>query len=230
MLYGPGWKRNNEVRLCYLLSFTYQFIHHIPGPSNHRATDRGRSPMNASSASSAYSIRGTSLSRQLSTDDVPEDEPVHPQLPSTSSPPSPATSEAYDRRGRRNSRFSFATVSNVIFDAVKERVRSSSPHIRAGRDLTLSKERRSDPSRDSRTATSRGRPLAPKEQHNKISAFSKFGEILKLDADEKESGNGWKEFKKGACLIPKVFSCSHVYRHLHLPYIFCNPWRLSADS
>lgn len=158
---------------------------------------RGGSPINNSSASSLYSFRDTSLSRQPSVDDIPESEPTYHQLLSTSSPPSPPND---DRRGRRSSRFSITAVSNVILDAVKERVRSSSPRMRTERAATISRERRNDQSRDSWTNSSRGRTLDPKdnEHRHKGSTFGKFGEFLKLDADDKESGHGWKEFKKGA--------------------------------
>lgn len=207
---------------------------HNTGPSQNGVDSRGRSPMNTSSNSSIYSFRDTSLSRQPSVDDVPEYEPPQLQLPSTPPPSSPTTSTD-DRRGRRHSRFSISAVSNVILDAVKERVRSSSPQARIKRDATASRERGIDRSRDSRATSSRGRTLEPRKdnEHNqKGSTFSKFGDLLKLDTDDKESGDGWKEFKKGALLVTQInyVSCSRNNRYIHLPDILCNPGRLSADS
>lgn len=41
--------------------------------------------------------------------------------------------------------------------------------------------------------------MEPKEKgYQKRSSFGKFGEILKLDGENKEGGDGWKEFKKGS--------------------------------
>jgi hypothetical protein len=50
--------------------------------------------------------------------------------------------------------------------------------------------------------------LDPKdnEHRHKGSTFGKFGEFLKLDADDKESGHGWKEFKKGTYTYPISFA------------------------
>jgi hypothetical protein len=161
------------------------------GPS-HTRNGRGRSSINTSSASSLYSIRDHSLSRRPSIDDVPEDEPTRPQRPSTSSSPPPSRVGSEDRRGRKNTRFSFTAVSNVLLDAVKDQVRSISPRTRS-RDRTLSRE----PSRD--RASSRGRTLEPRQDkghQNKKSSLGKFGEMLKMD-DNKARGDGWKEFKKG---------------------------------
>jgi hypothetical protein len=88
-------------------------------------------------------------------------------------------------------------VSNVLLDAVKDRVRSNSPRTRGFRDTTVSRERQSS----DRTASPRGRTTEPKkesEHQQKKSSFGKFGDILKLDSEDKEAG--WKEFKKGPCL------------------------------
>lgn len=38
-------------------------------------------------------------------------------------------------------------------------------------------------------------------------AFARFGEILKLDSQEKEAGDGWKEFKKGP--LPFITQTEH---------------------
>lgn len=186
---------------------THPFTFHVPGPSQNGADGRGRSPI-TSSASSFYSMHDTSLSRQPSIDDIPEYEPSPtpttppPPLTSPSTPTSTASND--DRRGRRHSRFSISAVSSVILDAVKERVRSSSPRARIARDATVSRERGADRSRDSRANSSRGRTAEPRkdnEHQNKGSAFSKFGELLGLDTDDKQSGDGWKEFKTGALFI-----------------------------
>jgi hypothetical protein len=154
--------------------------------------------MNTSSASSIYSFRDISLSRQPSVDYVPEDEPSGPQRASTSTSPSPAVNNDLSR-GRKRARFSFA---NVLLDAVKDQVRSISPRTRT---TTVSRERQKDRSRG-RAASPRGRSMEPKKgkdgQH-KISTLSKIGDILKQETQEKEkeARDGWKEFKKGKFLI-----------------------------
>jgi hypothetical protein len=169
--------------------------------------------MNASSASSLYSIGDHSLSRRRSIDDVPEDEPPRPQRPSTSTspPPSPRVGND-DRRGRKHTRFSFTAVSNVLLDAVKDQVRSISPRTRtrSERDGTLSSERGQDRSTD--RASSRGRTLEPRQDkgpQNKKSSFGRFGEMLKLDGENKATGDGWKEFKKGPSVAAHLNSDSY---------------------
>jgi hypothetical protein len=77
--------------------------------------------------------------------------------------------------------------------------------MRTDRDGTISRERQQDRSCD-RTASPRGRTTEPtkdKGYPNKKSSFGKFGEILKLDGEEKDAGHRWKEFKKGPFLIVK---------------------------
>jgi hypothetical protein len=150
--------------------------------------------MNTSSGSSLYSLRDNSLSRQPSIDYVPEDEHAMRQRASTSASPSSSPVVGPDHsRGRKSARFSFA---NVLIDAVKDQVRSISPRTRTSRDATVSGER----SRG-RATSPRGRSVEPKKdqgnQHQK-SSLGKFGDMLKLDSQEKEAGDGWKEFKKGA--------------------------------
>lgn len=179
-----------EQRSTSFCIFNLSSSNNIPLDPSYPRNDRGRSPLNASSASSVYSFHDTSLSRRHSIEDVPEDQPTPTITPPATSSPSPGD----DGRGRKHTRFSFANVSNVLFDAVKDRVRSSSPRMRTERDATISRERgwegRSrDPSPRGRTVES----AKHKEHHHKSSTFSK---LLKGD-QEKEAGDGWKEFKKG---------------------------------
>lgn len=135
---------------------------------------------------------GNNQSPPLSQSPHPQSPPLS-RLPSRSQPQTPSSPPGTDdKRGRRHSRFSLAAVSNSFLDAVKDRVRSSS---REGRSREGSGSR--EVSRD------RGRTLEPradgagKENVGKEKA-STFSKILKLDGgDDKQSGDGWKEFKKG---------------------------------
>jgi arrestin-related trafficking adapter 3/6 len=98
-----------------------------------------------------------------------------------------------ERRGRGTSRF------NAFIDAVKDHVQPKSP-----RDTAAS------PDPDSSDMV-RGRPfdkLKGKEKSRQSGAthkerFSlKLGDLLKSDGDEnKDCGDGWKEFKKGFLFV-----------------------------
>lgn len=178
---------------------------HSPGPP-------------VSSSSSVQSYRDTSLSRRPSFEDVPEDDHSHSQSrlshhsPYSHTPPlstdsgASSSTGATESRGRRHSRFSLASVSNVILDAV----RPHSPKAavsRGRREDTTSRDRTANTSvprsRDREASTARGRTLEKRLSNQHLashteepkSAFSKFGEILKLDVDD--AGDGSKEFKKG---------------------------------
>jgi hypothetical protein len=71
--------------------------------------------------------------------------------------------------------------------------------------------------------------LKDKEQTHIGSAFSKFGELLKLDVDDKESGDGWKEFKKGTYTYPISFAIpGDSPPTLDCPYGSVR-WRLKAN-
>lgn len=130
---------------------------------------------------------------------------------------SPSNPEASPARGRdrRHTRFSLAAVSNVLLDAVKERVRSSSRSSRprgTGSTPVVSREPSPEggPSRrnisvsvdrETERGRSRGRDNQP-EKEKERSTLGKISGALGLDNDDdenkKEHGHGWKEFKKGA--------------------------------
>jgi hypothetical protein len=88
--------------------------------------------------------------------------------------------------------------------------------MRTARDGTVSRER-------GRAASPRGRTLEPKKDQgnlHKISPLGKIGDMLKLDGDDKEAGDGWKEFKKGLFVIAPLIisrtdplSNAQVYTH-----------------
>lgn len=163
-----------------------------------------------------------SLSRRPSMEDVPEYEPG-PSTP-RQQPPSPQeVSPALEpqSRGRKGSRFSFSSVSNVLIDAV----RSGSPRTGKGK----SRER----SLDAQSISGRGRtmgernglasssPSAVRVQHSKerTSKLTRVTEILKPDPEkerDKDKGDGWKEFKKGELPILSSIcysNCSGIYTY-----------------
>lgn len=93
-----------------------------------------------------------------------------------------------DGRGRsKGKRLSIG----LIFDAVKERVRSAS---RAERDTPPHSLSR-DGSPDQRNSSARrGRTREPKER----TTLERVTEVLGLESEEEnEAGGGWKEFRKG---------------------------------
>ncbi|KAI0036132.1 hypothetical protein K488DRAFT_82398 [Vararia minispora EC-137] len=129
-------------------------------------------------------------------------------------PSSPvAGREASESRGR-STRFSFAAVSSSILDAVKERVRSSSPAVvERGR----AKEKSPIHTRENGGTEEWG--ARPRRQGE---------EEAEEGGHHKEFGNGWKEFKKGTYTFPISFSIPS-----HLPPTFsCTygtvSWRLKA--
>ena len=104
-----------------------------------------------------------------------------------------------ERTGRHRSRFSLASVTNV-FDAVKERVRSTSPHHAHGHEHGHgyhAHSRETSLDRVEEEAENRGRGRERKEK----SAFGLLSEkLLGADGEGKDkqaSGDGWKEFRKG---------------------------------
>ena len=116
-------------------------------------------------------------------------------------------------RDRRHARFSLAAVSNVLLDAVKERVRSNSRTSGPrGRGSTPAASREVSPDgrvsrrpsisvdRDTERGRSRGRENEPHKEKERTT-FEKITEALGLDngddESKKEHGDGWKEFKKG---------------------------------
>ncbi|EGN91882.1 hypothetical protein SERLA73DRAFT_80061 [Serpula lacrymans var. lacrymans S7.3] len=206
----------------------------------------------SSSASSIHSHRDTSLSRRPSIDNVDEDESTlnmsmtsppasYLQSPVTLSPtPSKVNANSPESpdegRGRKHTRFSLAAVSSVFMGAVKDRVRSSSP-----RSFVATEQRRHGRSLDMHRDKERGRTLDKGKarvhdanrmpvQHKERSTLGKVGEMLGLESDErKDSGEGWKEFKKGTYTYPISFTIPANSP----PTIECDygsmAWRLKAE-
>jgi hypothetical protein len=150
-----------------------------------------------------------SLSRRPSIEDISENEQLTGQTSRFSSRTrtSPVESQnpsivsngaaAQEDRGRKHARFSFHAVANVI-DTMVERVRSRSPRAesqRRSKSITGDRER-------GRTLD-RGKGKLPElllhehDKHRHQSALGKVGELLGLEDERKEVGEGWKEFKKG---------------------------------
>jgi hypothetical protein len=144
-----------------------------------------------------------SLSRQSSTEDVPEGETsrsvsIDISRPGSSFGPFADSSndgQTHERRGRKNSRFSLSAVSNVLRDAMYHPAGSRSPHTASMRDSTNS-SRSAEIDRGMTSDKRKARQISklrPKERFS----IGKLGELLKKDGDE-ELGNGWKEFKPGS--------------------------------
>ncbi|KAH7910031.1 hypothetical protein BJ138DRAFT_1065976 [Hygrophoropsis aurantiaca] len=177
--------------------------HAQPSPSSSRRSSV--LPNQAIAGSSASSICSPALSRRPSIEDVPEDEPI-PQITRLASRTrSDITSHSKDHddhRGRKHARFTFAAVASAL-DVMKNRVRSQSPR-------TASERRHaSEYARDGHHEADRGRKLdkgkgkASEEQAKGLG----LGRLLHHDGDEhKDSGEGWKEFKKGTYTYPISFT------------------------
>ncbi|KAF8070739.1 hypothetical protein FPV67DRAFT_1041012 [Lyophyllum atratum] len=218
---------------------------------NSRSRSSGVTP----TTSSVRSYRTDApLSRRPSIEDVPENElspstPRHFSRPSSrpgsrptsrpasrtpSRPPSPVGSPSSptpgERRGRTGSRsrFSLSSVSSVLIDAV----RSSSPKTAL---FPESNERVGDDEKTRRGRTKeKGKYIqspstsAVRPHSKEKSAFSRIGDMLKLDHDETPAENGWKEFKKGTYTYPISFSIPSNSP----PTLRCNygtvTWRLRA--
>ncbi|KAI0919041.1 hypothetical protein AcV5_002059 [Taiwanofungus camphoratus] len=110
---------------------------------------------------------------------------------------------AADERGRKNKRFSFASVSNALLDVVRDHVRSRS------RSSALDLEGDVTPPR----GRTRERSLEGEEHeedmphHKDWPTLGRVGEVLGLEADDhKENGDGWKEFRKGVYTYPISFA------------------------
>lgn len=177
---------------------------------------KGRSTGLPSAASAPGSIRSfrpdLSLSRRPSIEDVPENEPgpstprnfsrgsasqptSRPGSRPTSRPPSPPSTMTA-RAGSR-SRFSLSSVSSVLMDAV----RSSSPkaaHFADSREQPDDNERtRRGRTQQKGKAAQSPRTSMVRAKSKERSTLSKIGDILKLDHEDAQAGDGWKEFKKG---------------------------------
>ncbi|KAG1854182.1 hypothetical protein DFJ58DRAFT_384275 [Suillus subalutaceus] len=198
-----------------------------------------------SSASSIYSHRDISLSRRPSIEDISENEqlsgqisrfssrtrtsPVESQSP-TQSPSAVSNAAAvHEDRGRKHSRFSLYTVANVI-DTMVERVRSRSPRAESQR---RSKSINHDGERGRTLDRGMGKlpeqPSHENDKHKHHSTLGKVGELLGLEDEHKEVGEGWKEFKKGTYTYPISFTIPNNSP----PTIECDYgtmiWRLKAE-
>ncbi|KAG2159160.1 uncharacterized protein EDB93DRAFT_1075989 [Suillus bovinus] len=201
-------------------------------------------PTVGSSASSIYSHRDITLSRRPSIEDISENEqlsaqssrfssrtrtsPAETQNP-VQSPSVVSNTAAHEDRGRKHARFSFHTVANVI-DTMVERVRSRSPRAESHRrSKSINRE-------DERGRTlDRGKGKLPElsshenDKHKHHSTLGKVGELLGLEEEHKEVGEGWKEFKKGTYTYPISFTIPNNSP----PTIECDYgsmiWRLKAE-
>ncbi|CAK5281850.1 unnamed protein product [Mycena citricolor] len=162
-------------------------------PSRSRGGDRSPGTM------SSFFDADRSLSRRPSIDTLAEADEDGATTNGSSSP--------VDRRGRR-SRFSLASVSNVL----KEAVRSRSPRTHA------SKEREE--------SNRRGRP------REKLERWEPTRDAIlpvKEEPKDKDHGESWKEFKKGTYSFPISFTIPSTAP----PTIQCDygnvTWRLKAN-
>ncbi|KAG1824348.1 uncharacterized protein BJ212DRAFT_1319518 [Suillus subaureus] len=202
-------------------------------------------PTVGSSASSTYSHRDISLSRRPSIEDISENEqlsghtsrfssrtrtsPVESQSPMQSPSVVSNAAATHEDRGRKHSRFSFYAVANVI-DTMVERVRSRSPRAESQR---RSKSINRDGERGRTLDRGMGKlPEQPSHESDKYkhhSALGKVGELLGLEEEHKEVGEGWKEFKKGTYTYPISFTIPNNSP----PTIECDYgtmiWRLKAE-
>ncbi|EJD08036.1 uncharacterized protein FOMMEDRAFT_131011 [Fomitiporia mediterranea MF3/22] len=129
-------------------------------------------------------------------------------------------------RGRRHARFSLAMVSNVLLDAVKERVRSNS-RPREGKERaftpTASREHSPEGHRSSHVRSGlvdhsvdeeveRGRQTLRDNEHAKQkekekSTLERITDVLGIHTEPASGeGEGWKEFKKGTYTYPISFA------------------------
>ncbi|KZT21064.1 hypothetical protein NEOLEDRAFT_801051 [Neolentinus lepideus HHB14362 ss-1] len=167
-------------------------------------------PRTNSSASSLRSYRGESSSRR----DSMEADPDFYGFASSRDASRMRSPSPHDERGRAKSkRFTFAAVTNVM-DSVRDRFRSSSPRMR----VAPSRERGLEQSVDREGESRRGRTLEKGKGKEPLgdgtvgnmrkerSALGRVGELLGLEEDSDEYGDGWKEFRKGTYTYPISFS------------------------
>lgn len=175
----------------------------------------GTAPASYSSAASSF----RSLSRPPSIVDIPEldmetirspherDEVNARISPSPSRPTimNNNSSDGDDRRGRRNTRFNLASISNAFVDSIKDSVRSKSP---GSRERASESRDRDSSSRRGRGRTLQRRSTSPHNDEATVppvrkdrSILGRVSHALKNESEEhKEVGHGWKEFKKGMFL------------------------------
>lgn len=109
-----------------------------------------------------------------------------------------------DARGRKHKRFSLANVSNAFLDVVMDRMRSHSRSAVTGLDhegdITPPRGRARERSVDIIDGQ-RQREEVHQEAYRERSALERVGAAIGLEMDdEKEHRDGWKEFRKGACV------------------------------
>jgi hypothetical protein len=77
-------------------------------------------------------------------------------------------------------------------------------------------------------STSVARTWQTKEQF----ALSKFGEILKLEHDDTQAGDGWKEFKKGKRTHTTLLFNTNkpIHRDLYIPNILLHTGKLAPNA
>lgn len=173
--------------------------------------DLARSPSRQGrSSSGVWSPRELPASRRVSFDDDREFQVgsstshLHQAGPSHSlgrdgrTPSRQRDGEGEDTlRGRKGKRFSFAS---AFFEAMKDRVRSRSPMVERGGDVTPPRGRTRD-----RTYLDPGETTPLKER----SALGRVAEAVGLEVEDgREHGDGWKEFRKGtslACSLSQGF-------------------------
>ncbi|GBE80744.1 hypothetical protein BKA93DRAFT_236116 [Sparassis latifolia] len=97
-----------------------------------------------------------------------------------------------DARGRKHKRFSFANVSSVLLDAVRDHVRSRSPMIEQFREATPPRGRAVERTLERPD----GAPAGPMQAR-----------LRGYDGESAEEiGDGWKEFRKGVYTYPISFA------------------------
>ncbi|RDX49315.1 hypothetical protein OH76DRAFT_1455974 [Lentinus brumalis] len=121
-------------------------------------------------------------------------------------------------RGRKG-KFSFAS---AFFEAMKDRVRSRSPMVERGGDITPPRGRTRDRAFFESGDTA-GTPL--KER----SALGRVAEAVGLEVEDgQEHGDGWKEFRKGVYTYPVSFTIpANSPPSLHVDYGSVT-WKLKA--
>lgn len=199
----------NNIEASQPSTFSFSIVDRI---SHIHAGHHGPPQTAGSSTSSIHSYHDRSLSRRPSIEDISENEQFSGQASTinspTRSPPARRSGSVVSNgtamqthedtlRGRKNARFSFSAVANVI-DTMVERVRSRSPRAESQR---RSKSGHRDAERGRTLDRGKGTllevPLDENDKHKHHSTLAKVGELLGLEDEHKETGDGWKEFKKG---------------------------------
>jgi hypothetical protein len=204
-----------------------------------RSTGLTRSPSNIHSL-----YPELPLSRRPSVEGVPENEPSRGTLRrsstpsrSTSRPRTPLTpiSSVDDNRGRRSSRFSR---TSAFVDALQ-------PNLTIGHGFVESRESSHEGER------SRGRPQEKGKDVDRMitrprgsedrSTFRKIGALFKLDRNDNQAGDRWKEFKKGSGTLTHwlfhIHNLSYIQGHIlilyptrYLPTLLLHYYALTAQS